>query len=126
MVQSVLPPPGSIGIGQAQANIEQMQQAAQGGMPAQPGAPAGPAQPGMPALPFNQGQSASAGVEQLNQQAQEIAQNLYTADPLTRRRELTNLKQTNPELHALVKQLIENQKQDVSSQAVQQSQQPQQ
>ena len=130
MVQSVMPPPGSVGVGAAQANIEMMQQAAQqaAGQPAQPGmpaAPAGPAGPGMPAMPFNQGQSPSAGIEQLNQQAQEMAQQLYTADPLTRRRELTNLKQTNPELHALVKQMMDNQKQDVAAQAIQQSQAPQ-
>lgn len=125
MVQAVIPPPGSVGVGAAQRNIEMMQQAAQGGQPAQPGQPMAPAAPGMPELPFNQGQSPSAGIEQLNQQAQEIAQQLYTADPLTRRRELTNLKQRNPELHALVKQLIENQKQQVGSEAIAQSQMPQ-
>lgn len=126
MLASVLPPPGSTGIGQAQMNIQMMQQAAQGGAPAQPGMPAQPAGGAMPAMPFNQGQSESASLEQLTAQAQDMAQRLYNADPATRRRELVNLKQTNPTLHAAVKQMLADQKQQVASDAVAQSQMPQQ
>lgn len=132
MVSSVIPPPGSIGVGQAQAAIDAMQQQAQGGDPAAAGAPMPPAQPagpamgGMPAMPFNTGSSESATIGTLWQQAADIANQLYAVDPLTRRRELENLKATNEPLHAQVVQLIEDMKSDVASQAVQQSQQPQQ
>jgi hypothetical protein len=109
-----------------------MQQQAQGGAPAQPAGPGMPAQPagpamgGMPSMPFNTGSSESATIGTLWQQAADIANQLYAVDPLTRRRELENLKATNEPLHAQVVQLIEDMKSDVASQAVQQSQQPQQ
>ena len=129
MVQAVIPPAASPGIGQAQMNIEQMQQQAQGGAaPAQPGAPAAPgapAQPGMPQLPFNEGASQTAGIEQLYQQAQQMAQELYSAPPNVRRSELVNLKATNPALHAQVTQMMKDMAQQTASEAVAQSRQPQ-
>ena len=130
MVQSVIPPAGSVGIGQAQMNIQRMQEMAAGGAPAE-GAPAQPVAPAAPmgpeggALPFNQGASQSASIEQLFQQAQEMAQQLYNAPPNIRRQQLTQLKTTNPELHAMVKQLMTDMKQQVASDAVSQSQAPQ-
>lgn len=128
MVSSVLPPPGSVGVGQAQANIDMMQQA-QGGMPpAQPGAPmalGAPMQPGMPQMPFNQGNSESASLEQLYQQAQELAQQLYSAPSNIRRSQLVQLKSTNPQLHAMVKQMMSDMAQQTASEAVAQSRQPQ-
>lgn len=130
MVDSVMPPAGSVGVGQAQMNIDMMQQQAQGGgegAPAQPGMPAQPGAPvgGMPPMPFSQGNSPSAGIEQLFQQAQEMAQQLYSAPPAARRAQLVNLKATNPQLHAQVTQLLEDMKQQVAADAVQQSQAPQ-
>lgn len=126
LVGSVMPPSGSVGIGQAQMNIQMMQQAAQGGgegMPAQPEQPAMPAGGG--GLPFNQGNSQSAGVEQLYQEAQQMAQQLYTAPQNVRTQQLTQLKAQNPEMHAMVKQMLTDMKQQVASDAVAQSQQPQ-
>ena len=130
MGQSVMPPAGGLGIGRAQMNIQMMQQQAQGGE-GMPGAPAQPGQPGQPVgvggggLPFNQGASESASIEQLFQQAQAMAQELYAAPPNIRRAQLVNLKATNPQLHAMVKQQLVDMEQQVSSDAVAQSKQPQ-
>lgn len=128
MVQAVMPPAGSLGLGQAQMNIQMMQQQAQGGAaPEQPGMPAQPAMPegGMPALPFNQGASQSASLEQLYQQAQQLAQQLYSAPYNIRRQQLVQLKANNPELHAMVKQMMSDMAQQTASEAVAQSRQPQ-
>ena len=127
MVGSVIPPAGSLGIGQAQMNIEQMQAAAQGGAaPAGPMPPAGPAAPmGGGGMPFNQGASESASLEQQYQEAQQMAQQLYNVPQNVRTQQLTQLKATNPQLHAVVKQMLTDMKQQVASDAVAQSQQPQ-
>lgn len=129
MVQSVMPPAAAPGIGQAQMNIEMMQQqaqaAAQGGAPPQGGGAPMPPQGGggMPAMPFNTGNSQSATLEQLFAQAQEMAQQLYSAPPNVRRQELVNLKATNPSLHAQVKQIMADMSQQVASDAVAQARQ---
>lgn len=76
MLSSVLPPGGSVGIAAAQQNIEAMAAAAQGaaapGAPAGPGMPAGPGapMPGGGGMPFAQGNSESATLDQLYQNAQ--------------------------------------------------------
>ena len=131
MVQSVIPPPGSVGIGQAQANIQAMQQQAQGGAPAE-GAPAGAPPPaggapmgGPQGMPFNTGASESASIEGLYNQAQELAQQLYNAPPNIRRSQLVQLKSTNPTLHAQVTQMLEDMAQQVGSEAIAQSKMPQ-
>lgn len=126
MVGSVIPPSGALGVGRAQMNIEQMQAAA-AGQPMQPAQPAIPqGAPGaMPAMPFNQGASQSASIEQLFQQAQQMAQELYNVPQNVRTQQLAQLKATNPSLHAMVKQMIVDMKQQVASDAVAQSQQPQ-
>jgi len=132
MVQSVLPPAASLGVGQAQANIDMAMQQAQGGMPPEQGAaPMAPSAGGapmpgaMPAMPFSQGNSQSATIEQLYQQAQDMAQQLYNAPPNIRRQQLVQLKATNPSLHAQVKEMMSNMSQQVASDAVAQSRQPQ-
>lgn len=131
MVQSVIPPAAAPGIGQAQANIQAMQQQAQGeapagpGAPAQPGAPMDPAAAGGTPMPFNTNQSESASVEQLMTDAQQMAQQLYSVPEPERRRELVNLKKNNPQMHAFVKQFMQDMRQQVASDAVAQSQQPQ-
>lgn len=129
MIQSVIPPAGAVGLGQAQMNIDMMQQEAAGGDPAAGGAmPAGPMPPAggaMPAMPFNQGNSQSAGVEQLFQQAQQMAQELYNAPQNIRTQQLVQLKAQDPSLHAMVKQVLTDMKQQVASDAVAQSQMPQ-
>jgi hypothetical protein len=45
-------------------------------------------------------------LEQMNADAQGVAQQLLTMDPTTRRRELVNLKKQNPSMHALTKQML--------------------
>jgi hypothetical protein len=128
MVKSVIPPAAAPGIGQATANIQAMEAAAQGQAPGMPAAPAGAMPPAAPAgggLPFNQGASEAASIDQMFQQAQQIAGELYTLPEAQRRSQLVQLKNTNPPLHAAVKQMLTDMKQDVASQAVQQSQQPQ-
>lgn len=125
MVQSVLPPTGSIGINQAQAAIQQAQSGGEGA-PQQPGAPAGPGAPqggGGGGLPFNAGASQSASIEQQFQEAQQMAQELYAAPPNVRRQQLVNLKATNPTMHAMVKQFMTDMAQQTASQAVAQSRQ---
>ena len=67
----------------------------------------------------------SPSLDALMQQANDMAQQLISADPTTRRRELTNLKKQNPSLHAQVKQLIQNMEQQGAAQGVQQVRQGQ-
>ena len=126
MVGSVIPPAGSVGVGQAQMNIQQMQEAAAGGgMPQAPMAPAAPMGMSGGAMPFNTQQSQSASIEQLYIEAQQLAQQLYSVPQNVRTRELVNLKTNNPTLHAMVKQMLVDMKQQVASDAVAQSQAPQ-
>lgn len=126
MVGSVIPPAGSVGVGQAQMNIQQMQEAAAGGgMPQAPMAPAAPMGMSGGAMPFNTQQSQSASIEQLYMEAQQLAQQLYSVPQNVRTRELVNLKTNNPTLHAMVKQMLVDMKQQVASDAVAQSQAPQ-
>ena len=74
MTGSVLPPPGSVGVGAAQANIDAMQQAAQGAPPPESAPmPAGAPGGAMPAMPFNQGNSQSASMQQLYNTAEQKA-----------------------------------------------------
>jgi hypothetical protein len=72
----------------------------------------GAAQPGTP--------------EQMWQQANDIANQLYAAPPNVRRSQLVNLKSTNPQMHSFVKSILEQMEQQVSSDAVAQSKAPQQ
>lgn len=131
MVQSVIPPAAAPGIGQAQANIQQMMQQAQGGQPAGPEGPAAPAAPGAPMdpamagtpMPFNTNQSQAASVEQLMTDAQQLAQQLYNAPD--RQSQLAQLKKTNPQMHAFVTQFLEDMQGQVESEAVVQSKMPQ-
>ena len=123
MVNSVIPPAGSLGVGQAQMAIQSAMGGA--GSPAGPAAPAGPEAPaGMPA---GGGATAAQGgtMDQQWQQAMEKAQQLYNAPPNVRRSELVNLKATNPQMHSFVKSMLEQMEQDVASDAVAQSKQPQ-
>ena len=124
---SVMPPSGSVGIGQAQMNIQMMQQAAQGGggegMPAQPEQPAMPAGGG--GLPFNQGNSQSAAVEDLFMKAQDEANRIYALPPVERRRALIQLKSTDEALHNQVIAFLRDMEQQIASDAVAQSKQPQ-
>ncbi len=127
MVESVMPPAGGLGIAAAQMNIQQMQEAAAGGAPMEGGSPMGPggaAPGGMPALPFGQNASPAASIEQLYQEANNMAQQLYNVPQNVRTQQLTQLKTTNPQLHAMVKQILVDMKQQVASDAVAQSQQP--
>ena len=80
---------------------------------------------GAPALGGGGAEGQPADVQQVWQQAQDIAQQLYAAPPNVRERELRNLKATNPMLHSGVMQILRDMRQSVASDAVAQSQQPQ-
>ena len=131
MTASVLPPAAAPGLGQANMNIQMMQQQAAGGaapeQPMAPGAPSAPMGAGGPVgpMPFNQGNSGSASIEQQFQEAQQMAQELYQAPPNVRRQQLVQLKSTNPTMHAQVIQIMKDMEQQVASDAVAQSKQPQ-
>lgn len=137
MVQSVVPPAGSVGVGAAQYNLQMVQQqnmqAAQGGapMPPQgampPGAPMSPMAPGgaPQVMPFNTGNSQSASLDALYQQAQAKAQQIMQIGAQqgqgARMSALRQLKATDPVLHAQVKAILQNQEQQIASQAVAQA-----
>lgn len=126
MVQGVMPPPGSLGVNQAGMAM----QAAMGGgegQPAGPGMPAAPAGPmGAAPAPMGGGAPAAGGTpEQMWQQATDMANQLYAAPPNVRRSQLVNLKATNPQMHSFVKSILQQMEQQVSSDAVAQSKQPQ-
>ena len=127
MVNSVMPPPGSLGVGQAQMAI-QAQMGGGEGQPAQPGMPAQPAQPmgapmGMPGM--GMGASQPGTPDQMWQEANDMANQLYAAPPIERKRMLTNMKATNPQMHSFVTSILREMEQQVASDAVQQSKQPQ-
>ena len=54
-------------------------------------------------------------------QAEQAAQQIMSMDSTTRRNELTNLKKSNPTLHAQVKQMIADMEQGVKSNALAQA-----
>ena len=132
MLSSVLPPAGSVGVGAAQANIDAMQQAQQ---PAGPqGAPMptmGGGAPGgaMPGMPFNQGNSQSATLDALYNQAQQKAQQIMQIGQMqgigARMSALRQLKAQDPTLHAQVKQIIKDMQSQVGRDAINQSRMPQ-
>jgi hypothetical protein len=123
MVQSVMPPPGSLGVGQATMAIQATQGGGEG-QPAMPGAPAAPAMPAGPQMaPMGGGQPGTP--EQMWEEANNMAQQLYNAPPNVRRSELVNLKANNPQMHSFVKSILEQMEQQVSSDAVAQSKMPQ-
>lgn len=126
MISGVIPPAGFAGVNQAQSVLDAMMQAQQGGQPGAPAQPGAPMPPAAPAQPAGDTEGGGAALGSIWQQAQDEANRMYTLPPDERRRELVNMKTTNPELHAAVVQNLRNMKQEVASQAVAQSQQPQQ
>lgn len=136
MTSSVLPPPGSVGIGAAQFNMQQVQQANMPQDPAAAGAPMPPAgamppgvaAPGMPMMPSGSENSQSVVMQQLFQEAQAKAQQIAQIGRQqgqgARRSMLVQLKAQNPTLHAQVKAMLQQMDQDVASQAVAQSKMP--
>lgn len=133
MTQSVLPPPGSQGVGAAQYNMQMVQQANMPPQPADPSMagggmpPEAAAAPGAPAMPAGSGQPAS--IQALFQQAQQMAQDIFnigvTQGQSARRSALIDLKQQNQALHAQVKAILQKIDQQTASQAVAQSKMPQ-
>jgi len=125
MISGVLPPAGFNGVNQAQSVMDAMMAPPQDpNAPMQPGAPMAPAAPAAPANPDSEGGGPPMG--SVWQQAMDEANRLYTLPPDVRRRELVNMKTQNQELHAAVIEIMKDMKQDVASQAVAASQQPQQ
>ena len=111
-------PPGAIPPNASQAGM---------GMPADGSQPQGNIPPMPPGAPGS-AQMPPTGNPSLDDvigQAQQIAQQLMTAPSNIRRSELTNLKKTKPELHALVKQELANMEQGIQSDALAQAKQPQ-
>lgn len=102
---------------------QQMMGQAGGAMPAQPGQ-AAPPQPvgGMPGMTMPGNPSSGPVTPQdLLTQAQDTAQQLWGMDPTSRRRELLNLKSTNPVLWAQVKGMLQELTTQAASSGVQQS-----
>jgi len=128
MVQGVLPPPGSLGVGQATMAIQAAQGGGGEGQPMAPGMPAGPEAP-MGAAPMPPGDMGGGGrpgtADQAWAQAYEKAQELYNAPPNVRRNELVNLKANDPQMHAFVTDMLRTMEDQVASDAVAQSKQPQ-
>jgi len=94
---------------------------ASGGMP---GAPAGappmggaPGMPGMAALP-GAGEQATS-LDDLMAQADQIAQQIMTMDPVARRQQLVELKHSNEALHAQVTSRIQSYEQQAATMGVQ-------
>lgn len=86
-------------------------------MPPQ-GAPMGPG-PASSIADQSGGMGTNPALGDLIGNAQALAQQLMVADPLTRRRELLNLKKGNPSLHALVKSELGNLENGAASAGVQ-------
>jgi hypothetical protein len=114
-----VPPPGA----QMMQAEEEAAMAAQGGMP--PGG-APPPMPGQGAgiaasvPPPGAGPTGmGATMDDLTAQAQNIAGQILTLDPTTRRSELINLKNQNPTVHALVIQMIGDMEQQGAQMGVQ-------
>jgi hypothetical protein len=121
-----IPPPGA----QMMQAEEQAAMAAQGGapppgamVPPPPGQGAGiaAAVPPPGAGPTGMG----ATMDDLTSQAQNIAGQILTLDPATRRSELVNLKHQNPTVHALVTQMIGDMEQQAAQMGVQMARQGQ-
>lgn len=105
----------------------QQQMAASAGDPSAGGAPMQGA-PGQSLVP--QGSLSGVGgkgatIDDLMGKADEIAQQLVSADPAARRNTLTSIKNQKPELHALVKSKLDQLEQQAKSQGVQMARQGQ-
>jgi len=109
--------------------MNQEMQAQQGDASTPGGAPVGAAPPpgGMPmGGPMAVGGGAMGGtIDDLMIQADQIAQQLVTADPLTRRRQLVSIKNQNEALHAQVKSRLTQIEQQAKTQGVQMARQGQ-
>ena len=123
MIAGVIPPAGMAGVNQAQMAM-QAAMPQDPNQPAQPAAPMGPAP--MPAGGGGDGEGGGGPMDSVWQQAADLAQQLYTMPPDVRRRELVNLKANDEQMHAFVIQNLRNMEQQVASDAVAQSKQPQQ
>lgn len=124
MIGGVMPPQGIAGVMQAQGIMDAQMAALQPQPPQQPGMPAAPA--GLAPVPASQTEGGGQPLGSVWEQGAAEAQRLYTVPPNIRRQELVNMKATNPELHAAVIAQMNDMKQQVASEAVAQSQQPQQ
>ena len=122
MTQAIMSPPqGMIPPNAAQPNMGLPPGQGQGAPPPPPGDPSqGGAQPSITAAPMG---ANPPTLDQMLNQAQSMAQQLFTSDPTSRRSQLTNLKRQNPSLHALIKQEMDNMAQSAGSQGVQQARQ---
>jgi hypothetical protein len=93
-----------------EAMAAQQQQMGGAPMPSPTGAP-------MPPAAMPQGQSAT--LDELIAQADQIAQQLFIADPLQRDRELSQLKNSDEALYAQVKARLDSLRQQAQQQGVQ-------
>jgi hypothetical protein len=103
--------PGANVLQQQQAAQQQQQQQGAGGPPPPQGA-------GAPTTGPN-----GATIDDLSYQAQQQAQQLFGADPLSRRRALTDLKHNNEQLYNQVKGELAKMENDAAIQGVQQARQ---
>jgi hypothetical protein len=95
-----------------------------GGDPAAAGgAPVGGApMPPAGAAPMGAG-GGSPSLDDIMAEAEQVAQQIMAMDATTRRNELTNMKKSNPTLHAQVKQMLSDMEQGIKSNALSQAKQ---
>ena len=79
------------------------------------------APPGAAPMGMAPGSGGPPTLDDMMGEAQMMAQQLLTMPPNIRRNELTNMKKTNPTMHALVKQELDNLEQGIQSTALQQA-----
>jgi hypothetical protein len=81
-----------------------------------------PAAAGGGAMPaMGGGGGGSPSLDDVMAEAEMMAQQIMSMDPTTRRNELTNLKKSNPTLHAQVKQMLQDMEQGIKSNALAQA-----
>jgi hypothetical protein len=102
-----------------QQQMQAQQAGGAGGAPSTPGgAPVSTPGAGMAPMPVG-AQGMGASLDDLMVQADQIADQLVTADPLTRRRQLTSIKNQNEALHAQVKSRLNQLEQQAKTQGLQ-------
>jgi hypothetical protein len=112
------PGPGEQILMQQQMQAEQAGAAGGGGASTPGGAPVSSPAAGAAPMPVG-AQGMGASLDDLMTQADQIANQLVTADPLTRRRQLTSIKSQNEALHAQVKSRLNQLEQQAKTQGLQ-------
>jgi len=95
-----------------ESRLAELSQQGSGGMPPGPGGapmpPGGMVMAGPPGTPTPGGLQRNQSAQEINERAEQIARQFLQMQPAERRNALVNLKHTDPDTHALVKQKMEN------------------